>query len=144
MESRRDGRVVFVMPWKGQTLVGTTETRFTGNADDAVALQSEKSYLASILTHHFPRYGEAIAAGKIESFAGLRVLPTGEGHAFHRSREVILDTDRETRAAYAECLRRQAYNLEDHRQENHPQAETDRCRIARVADTGEIRLDPGD
>ncbi len=95
MESRRDGRVVFVMPWKGQTLVGTTETRFTGSPDDAVALQSEKNYLGAILTYHFPRYREAIAAGHVESFAGLRVLPAGEGHAFHRSREVVLDTDRQ-------------------------------------------------
>jgi glycerol-3-phosphate dehydrogenase len=28
------------------------------------------------------------------SFAGLRVLPGGEGHAFHRSRETLLHADR--------------------------------------------------
>ncbi len=144
MESRRDGRVVFVMPWKGRTLVGTTETRFTGSPDEAEALQSEKNYLAAILTHHFPRYKEAIAAGHIESFAGLRVLPAGEGHAFHRSREVILDTDREKaprilsiyggklttwRTTAKKVIRKLRTALPD--------------RMA-VADTGEIRLDPAD
>jgi glycerol-3-phosphate dehydrogenase len=28
------------------------------------------------------------------AFAGLRVLPPGEGHAFHRSREIRLHPDR--------------------------------------------------
>ncbi|NIQ29144.1 MAG: hypothetical protein GTN89_01915 [Acidobacteria bacterium] len=34
----------------------------------------------------------------LEAFAGLRVLPSGPGHAFHRSRETILDVDRANRA----------------------------------------------
>lgn len=94
-ESRRDGRAIFVMPWKGQTLVGTTETRYTGDPDKTHALQAEKNYLSAILTHHFPRYRGAIEQGQVRAFAGLRVLPAGDGHAFHRSREVILDPDRE-------------------------------------------------
>lgn len=92
-ESRRDGRAIFVMPWKGATLIGTTETRYSGNPDKTHALRAEKNYLTAILTHHFPRYREAVAKGQVEAFAGLRVLPAGEGHAFHRSREVILDAD---------------------------------------------------
>ncbi len=95
VESRRDGRAIFVMPWKGKTLVGTTETRFTGRPDDTAATQAERNYLSAILVHHFPRYRQAINAGNFEAFAGLRVLPAGSGHAFHRSREVILDPDRE-------------------------------------------------
>lgn len=95
VESRRDGRAVFVMPWKGKTLVGTTETRFSGNPDNAAATQAERNYLGAILVHHFPRYREAVSAGNFEAFAGLRVLPAGSGHAFHRSREVILDVDRD-------------------------------------------------
>ncbi len=144
MESRRDGRVVFVMPWQGKTLVGTTETRYSGNPDDVTALQSEKSYLGAILTHHFPRYRAAIASGDIESFAGLRVLPSGEGHAFHRSREVILDTDRARsprvlsvyggklttwRTTALKILRKLEGSLPDRKA---------------VADTRELRLDPAD
>ncbi len=97
MESRRDGRAVFVMPWQGKTLVGTTETRFSGDLDDVQPLQSERNYLSAILLHHFPRYRQALGAGPVAAFAGLRVLPAGEGHAFHRSREVILDTHGEDR-----------------------------------------------
>lgn len=90
MESRRDGRAVFVMPWAGQTLVGTTETTFKGNPDDVGARDNERAYLLSILRHHFPRYGDTQIT---DSFAGLRVLPAGEGHAFHRSRESVLLAD---------------------------------------------------
>lgn len=97
LESRRDGRAIFVMPWKGKTLVGTTETKFSGMADDAAATQAEKNYLAAILSYHFPRYRQAITEKRFSAFAGLRVLPAGEGHAFHRSREVILDTERDER-----------------------------------------------
>lgn len=92
LESRRDGRAIFVMPWQGRTLVGTTETQFTGDLDRVHALQAERKYLGSILAHHFPAYRGKVEAGEFESFAGLRVLPTGQGHAFHRSREVILET----------------------------------------------------
>lgn len=100
-ESRRDGRAIFVMPWKGATLVGTTETRYRGHPDKTHALRAEKNYLTAILTHHFPRYREAVADGRAQAFAGLRVLPAGEGHAFHRSREVIIDVDRKNKPRLA-------------------------------------------
>ncbi len=92
LESRRDGRAIFVMPWKGKTLVGTTETQFSGDLDHVQALQAERKYLGSILAYHFPAYRGKVTAGDCQSFAGLRVLPAGKGHAFHRSREVILET----------------------------------------------------
>ncbi len=71
MENPRDGRGIFALPWHGGTLVGTTETRF-------------------------PAAGEALA-GSYRAFAGLRVLPSGAGHAFSRSRETSLLTDRRDR-----------------------------------------------
>ena len=91
MESRRDGRAVFVMPWRDRIAVGTTETRFKGDPDHVVPLRSEKRYLLEVFRNHFPAYRNA----HIEAaWAGLRVLPAGKGHAFHRSRETILVTDR--------------------------------------------------
>ena len=33
VESPRDGRAIFVMPWHGNMLVGTTESRFRGDPD---------------------------------------------------------------------------------------------------------------
>jgi glycerol-3-phosphate dehydrogenase len=97
VESPRDGRAVFVMPWKGSTLVGTTETRFRGDPDRVEPHAVEKHYLLSVLKRYFPRHGGLHARDLIGAFAGLRVLPAGSGHAFHRSRETALVADRDDR-----------------------------------------------
>ena len=96
VESPRDGRAVFVMPWHGRTLVGTTETRFHGNPDQVAPLASERHYLASVLRNYFPAYA-SLRLHELQAFAGLRVLPAGRGHAFHRSRETLLLVDRPAR-----------------------------------------------
>lgn len=97
LESRRDGRAVFVMPWKGATLVGTTETRFNAAPEDVQPLNTERSYLLGVLQYYFPRF-RSVGLQDIEwEIAGLRVLPGGSGHAFHRSREVIFDVDRQAK-----------------------------------------------
>lgn len=97
VESPRDGRAVFVMPWYGRILIGTTETRFRGNPEQVAPLAAERHYLLSILRRYFPSFRHSGVAGNHQAFAGLRVLPVGKGHAFHRSRETMLITDRETR-----------------------------------------------
>ncbi len=102
VEVPRDGRAVFVMPWKGQTLVGTTETRFRGNPDAVRPLRAERNYLRRVLNRYFPRYNARDAV--LEAFAGLRVLPAGSGHAFHRSREVVLDVDVEEKKDHPRVL----------------------------------------
>jgi len=94
VEAPRDGRAVFLMPRGGHTLVGTTETRYHADPDDVHPLHAEENYLCRITNHYFPRY-EADRNKLLESWAGLRVLPAGKGHAFHRSRETILDVDGE-------------------------------------------------
>jgi glycerol-3-phosphate dehydrogenase len=95
LESPRDGRAVFVMPWKQQQLlVGTTESRFNGNPSRVTASPAEIHYLLGVLKHYFPRWRTLPEHAAVESFAGLRVLPAGSGHAFHRSRETQLVPDR--------------------------------------------------
>jgi glycerol-3-phosphate dehydrogenase len=91
VESPRDGRAVFVMPWDGNTLVGTTETRYRGDPDDVHPLGPEVHYLGRVLDHYFPHYGARSPGVITGAFAGLRVLPAGAGHAFHRPRETALD-----------------------------------------------------
>ncbi len=76
-------------------MVGTTETRFRGDPDEVRPLRAERNYLLRVLHRHFPRYRDSCTV--LDAFAGLRVLPAGPGHAFHRSRETILDTDRDGR-----------------------------------------------
>jgi len=97
VESPRDGRALFVMPWRGQLMVGTTETRFHGNPAEVAPHPNEIHYLLGVLKHYFPRYEAATPEDISASFAGLRVLPGGAGHAFHRSRETMLVPDRSAR-----------------------------------------------
>ena len=90
LEAPQDGRAVFVMPWQDGTLVGTTETRFDGDPGDVRVLPEERDYLLAVLKQYFPGSPGAI----LDSFAGLRVLPAGNGSTFGRSRETFLDLDR--------------------------------------------------
>jgi glycerol-3-phosphate dehydrogenase len=94
VESPRDGRALFVMPWRGALMIGTTETRFHGDPADAAPSHAEIHYLLGVLKHYFPRYSASAPEDILSSFAGLRVLPGGAGHAFHRPRETMLVTDR--------------------------------------------------
>ena len=94
LESRRDGRAVFVMPKSDSVLIGTTETQFRKHPDQVRPLPNEETYLLNIFCHYFPAAGHLSHEDLTASWAGLRVLPAGEGHAFHRSREEILEPDR--------------------------------------------------
>ncbi len=98
VESPRDGRAVFVMPWHNDTtLVGTTETRYRGNPDEVRPLGNEKLYLLHVTERYFPRFANIKPSDLVDAFAGLRVLMKKPGHAFHRSREVVFHLDRKVR-----------------------------------------------
>ncbi len=72
LQSTSDRRVFFVLPWKGTTLVGTTEVMQRTSLDDVHASPREIEYLIS----RFNRYiREPITAANIDStFAGVRPL----------------------------------------------------------------------
>jgi len=89
VEAPTDQRAVFIMPWQGKTLVGTTETAFTGNPDNVTPTEAEIAYLQETVQAYFP----AINTHPIECFAGLRVLPQSGKSPFSRSRETILHPD---------------------------------------------------
>lgn len=95
IESRTDQRAVFVMPWQGRLLVGTTETHYVGDPALVSPLPKEKEYLLSILQHYFPQY-TGLNAESLEAFAGLRVLPAGSHSHFHRQRDTRLVVDDES------------------------------------------------
>lgn len=97
VESPTDGRAVFVMPWAGATLVGTTETPYRGNPDDAHPLPAEEEYLLAVVRHYFPALSSLTREDITERFAGLRVLPAATQAAFDRSRETIFTADRDVR-----------------------------------------------
>lgn len=95
VESPTDGRAVFVMPWHGATLIGTTETPYQGSPDLVHPLPEEEEYLLAVVRHYFPRLRALTRADITERFAGLRVLPAASQAAFDRSRETIFTTDRD-------------------------------------------------
>ncbi|WP_345843715.1 FAD-dependent oxidoreductase [Shewanella algae] len=96
LESCFDERVVFVMPWYGKTLIGTTETLCQGPVPQIT--REEIAYLLGIYRHYFGGSGsftgavtiEALEAKVLAHFSGMRVLPKGDGDAFGRPREVQL------------------------------------------------------
>ncbi len=88
VEAPQDRRAVFILPWQGRTLVGTTETAFHGDPADVRPLPEEIDYLQQIYRHTFPD-GDATL---VDAFAGLRVLPKTRGSFFSRPRDTLLHT----------------------------------------------------
>lgn len=84
-----DGRAVFVMPWHGQTLIGTTETAYRGDPAQAQPLAAEEKYLLQTFQQHFPQRPVHVR----DRFAGLRVLPRTSAATFDRPRETLYMTD---------------------------------------------------
>jgi len=97
VESPTDGRAVFVMPWAGGSLIGTTETPYRGDPDLVQPSLSEEEYLLAVVRHYFPALSALTRSDITERFAGLRVLPAATQAAFDRSRETIFTVDRDVR-----------------------------------------------
>lgn len=97
VESPADGRAVFVMPWHGATLIGTTETPYRGEPEQVHPLPAEEEYLLAVVRHYFPAFRHLTREHITQRFAGLRVLPAASQAAFDRSRETIFSADRDTK-----------------------------------------------
>src|SRR5207244_4450966 len=68
----RDGRVFFVIPWLGKTLLGTTDTLFEESPDKLTVTPEDVAYLLDGFNHHF---GPPLQPGDILGrFVGLRPL----------------------------------------------------------------------
>jgi glycerol-3-phosphate dehydrogenase len=52
--AQRDGRLFFVIPWLGYSLVGTTDTDYAGDPAEAAATEEDVEYLASEAQRAFP------------------------------------------------------------------------------------------
>lgn len=88
-EAPQDQRAVFTMPWKGHTLVGTTEHFHEGDPATSAPTDAEIEYLRETYLAYFPE-GDATVT---KAWAGLRVLPRAKGSAFKRTRETIYRRD---------------------------------------------------
>jgi len=107
LESPRDARPVFAMPWRDERLgdsllLGTTETLYRGDPAGVHPLPEEQAYLLETLERYFPGLGDD---GRVRSvFAGLRVLPAGEGGLGAKARETVLHTGEHGSEAEAPCV----------------------------------------
>lgn len=78
LSSQRDGRIFFLIPWKGQTLIGTTDTDYEGDPGRAEATPEEVEYLIEGTNRCLPSLN--IRRDKvISTFAGVRPLVAREG-----------------------------------------------------------------
>lgn len=69
LEVPGERRIFFVLPWKGQTLLGTTEARQA--LDEPIkCTQAEEDYLLLAYRHYFPTSTPIV----VDRFAGLRPL----------------------------------------------------------------------
>lgn len=65
-----DGRVMYVIPWAGHALVGTTDTPYTGDLAHPAATEADIAYLV----RHVRRYLDIPEFSPLSTFAGLRAL----------------------------------------------------------------------
>lgn len=91
LEAPQDKRAIFLLPWKGKTLLGTTETGYTGLPENVTPQASEKDYLLAVARHYFPdAFTQNHTVSIIDDFAGLRVLPASKGDDFNKPRDTVL------------------------------------------------------
>lgn len=94
VESPRDRRPVFVMPWGADTLIGTTERIYRDAPDTVTPSDAEIAYLLDTHSAYFPQH-RSDRTQLLDAFAGLRVLPRSGKDANARSRETVITRDRE-------------------------------------------------
>jgi glycerol-3-phosphate dehydrogenase len=85
----QDGRVLFVIPWMGKTLIGTTDTDSDAAPDALTVTEAEVDYLLNAHNHCF---SPPLSPGDVlGSFAGLRpLLRSRPGEPSSLSREFRL------------------------------------------------------
>ncbi|HEY76431.1 MAG TPA: glycerol-3-phosphate dehydrogenase/oxidase [Thermoflexia bacterium] len=85
-DSPRDGRHVFLFPWRELAIVGTTDTDYEGDLDSPAASWEDVEYLLEALAYVFP--GAQVGPEDVVStYAGLRPLLYAEGGTYALSRE---------------------------------------------------------
>jgi glycerol-3-phosphate dehydrogenase len=73
-EARQDGRAVFVVPWLGNYLIGSTDLRYDGDLDDVRADDAEIEYLLAETNALLPG-ARLSSADLLYVYSGVRPLP---------------------------------------------------------------------
>jgi glycerol-3-phosphate dehydrogenase len=91
-----DGRVMFAIPWRERTVLGTTDTDFTGSADEVAADAADVKYLCESGNGYFPG-ANLEPHDVIATWAGLRPLiaapPNVDESEISREHEVFTKSD---------------------------------------------------
>jgi glycerol-3-phosphate dehydrogenase len=78
IEAASDGRPMFVIPWNGLYLIGTTDIRYSGDPGEARASREEVAYLLAETNRVFP--SADLSIGSVHyTYCGVRPLPWEEG-----------------------------------------------------------------
>ncbi len=96
LNAKRDGRMLFVLPWGPLTLVGTTDTDYGGDVDRIVPEAADVAYLLEAVNEAFPD-ARAEPADVVSAYAGLRPLIREDGAKeesdISREHEIFEDPD---------------------------------------------------
>jgi len=76
LTAKEDGRVFFIIPWYGRTILGTTDTDYRGDIEKVEVEDADIAYLLDAANHYF-KTGWA-QQDVIASYAGLRVMKQGD------------------------------------------------------------------
>jgi glycerol-3-phosphate dehydrogenase len=83
--AKSDGRLFFIIPWNGCSLIGTTDTDYSGDLDRVSAVSTDVGYLVSETCNYFPQFTRDDI---YYTMAGLRPLvATGEKKESNTSRD---------------------------------------------------------
>lgn len=87
----QDGRVFFIIPWYGMTLLGTTDDDYRGDVDKVQVETSEVSYLLDAANHYLKH--AMTESDIVGSYAGVRVMQRSDAaHPSQLSRDWVLRT----------------------------------------------------
>lgn len=91
----RDGRPVFIFPWEGTTLVGTTDVDHDAPLDEEPAISpAETAYLLEAVSGRLPGLGISLE-DVIATYSGVRpVVGTGKANPSEESREHVIWDER--------------------------------------------------
>jgi len=91
-----DGRVMFALPWRDRSVLGTTDTDFAGTADEMAADAADVKYLCDSGNGYFPG-ANLTPDDVIATWAGLRPLiaapPNVDESEISREHEVFTKSD---------------------------------------------------
>jgi len=89
--AQKGQRVFFVIPWMANSLIGTTDTDYKGNADDVSVKQEDIDYLVNETRRVLPHV-DLNEENIITMFAGLRPLVHEDGSPGKVSRKHVIKT----------------------------------------------------